>query len=168
MVSEFDRFPELAWSLADALAQVLLVCSSWAPGAHKTEQWLAQNKARAIEYSVYVSGVCQASPVSVGRSQLVDPMGYVETDLGPEPGVRAVDVSLGTVARVSAAPEDRGWLRNLPDLSVRGAIGATLMIGIFYSACVNQDNWSRIVLVTLGLSVVTFVLSLLWRERRTA
>jgi predicted amidohydrolase len=30
----------------------------------------------------------------------VDPMGVVEADLGLEPGVRAVDISLETVARV--------------------------------------------------------------------
>nr|WP_246255984.1 nitrilase-related carbon-nitrogen hydrolase [Pseudarthrobacter oxydans] len=54
------RFPELARSLADGGAQVLLVCSSWVPGEHKTEQWLALNAARAIENSVYVAGVCQA------------------------------------------------------------------------------------------------------------
>src|SRR6476620_8682949 len=42
------RFPELARSLADGGAEVLLVCSSWAPGTHKTEQWLALNAARAI------------------------------------------------------------------------------------------------------------------------
>ena len=94
------RFPELARSLADAGAEVLLVCSSWVPGTHKTEQWLALNAARAIENSVYVAGVCQAPPVSVGRSILVDPMGVVEADLGLEPGVRAVDVSLERVARV--------------------------------------------------------------------
>ncbi|MBO1267319.1 carbon-nitrogen hydrolase family protein [Arthrobacter cavernae] len=94
------RFPELARSLSDAGAQVLLVCSSWVPGTHKTEQWLALNAARAIENSVYVAGVCQAPPVSVGRSILVDPMGLIEADLGLEPGVRAVDVSLETVARV--------------------------------------------------------------------
>ncbi|WP_240721435.1 nitrilase-related carbon-nitrogen hydrolase [Pseudarthrobacter sp. NamE5] len=41
------RFPELARSLADAGAQVLLVCSSWVPGEYKTEQWLALNAARA-------------------------------------------------------------------------------------------------------------------------
>jgi deaminated glutathione amidase len=97
------RFPELARSLADAGAQVLLVCSSWVPGTHKTEQWLALNAARAIENSVYVAGVCQAPPVSVGRSILVDPMGVIEVDLGLEPGVRAVDVSLETVARVREA-----------------------------------------------------------------
>ena len=94
------RFPELARSLADAGAQVLLVCSSWVPGAHKTEQWLVLNAARAIENSLYVAGVCQAPPVSVGRSVLVDPMGVVEADLGLAPGVRAVDVSPEAVARV--------------------------------------------------------------------
>ncbi|WP_268815872.1 nitrilase-related carbon-nitrogen hydrolase [Arthrobacter sp. SLBN-112] len=94
------RFPESARSLADADAQVLLVCSSWMPGEHKTEQWLALNAARAIENSVYVAGVCQAPPVSVGRSVLVDPMGVVETDLGVEPRVRVVEVSLETVGRV--------------------------------------------------------------------
>ncbi|MDR6415590.1 carbon-nitrogen hydrolase family protein [Pseudarthrobacter sulfonivorans] len=94
------RFPELARSLADAGGHVLLVCSSWVPGTHKTEQWLALNAARAIENSVYVAGVCQAPPVSVGRSVLVDPMGVVELDLGLDAGVRTVDVSLETVARV--------------------------------------------------------------------
>ncbi|MDT0195724.1 carbon-nitrogen hydrolase family protein [Arthrobacter sp. AB6] len=94
------RFPELARSLADAGAQVLLVCSSWVPGLHKTEQWLALNAARAIENSVYVAGVCQAPPVSVGRSVLVDPMGVVEADLGLDPRVRTVEVSLETVERV--------------------------------------------------------------------
>ncbi len=94
------RFPELARSLADAGAQVLLVCSSWVPGEHKTEQWLALNAARAIENSVYVVGVCQAPPVSVGRSVLVDPMGVIEADLGLKPGVRSVEASLETVERV--------------------------------------------------------------------
>lgn len=97
------RFPELARSLADAGAQVLLVCSSWVPGTHKTEQWLALNAARAIENSVYVAGVCQAPPVSVGRSVLIDPMGVTEADLGLDTGVLSVDISLETVARVREA-----------------------------------------------------------------
>jgi predicted amidohydrolase len=70
------------------------------PGTHKTEQWLALNTARAIENSVYVAGVCQAPPVSVGRSVRVDPMGVVEADLWLGAGVRMVDVSVETVARV--------------------------------------------------------------------
>lgn len=66
------RFPELAKSLADAGAQVLLVRSSWVPGTHQIGQSLALNAARAIENSVYVAGVCQVPTVSVGRSVLVD------------------------------------------------------------------------------------------------
>ncbi|WP_459793931.1 nitrilase-related carbon-nitrogen hydrolase [Arthrobacter sp. AD-310] len=92
--------PEPARSLADAGAQILLVCSSWVPGEHKTEQWLALNAARAIENSVYVAGVCQAPPVSVGRSVLVDRMGMIEADLGLAAGVQVVEVSLETVERV--------------------------------------------------------------------
>ena len=88
------RFPELARSLADAGADVLLVCSSWVPGTHKTEQWLALNAARAIENGVYVAGVCHAPPVSVGRSVLIDPMGVMEADLGLDTGVQTVDISL--------------------------------------------------------------------------
>jgi hypothetical protein len=39
------------------------------------------------------------------------------------------------------------------------------MIGIFYGTGVTQENWGR---VMLGLCVVTFVVSLLWRERKAA
>jgi predicted amidohydrolase len=94
------RFPELARSLADAGAQVLLVRSSRVPGEHKTEQWLVLNAARAIENSVYVARVCQAPPVSAVRRMLVGPMGIVESDLGLAAGVRAVEVSPEVVERV--------------------------------------------------------------------
>ncbi|MFJ6028791.1 nitrilase-related carbon-nitrogen hydrolase [Pseudarthrobacter sp. NPDC092424] len=70
------------------------------PGEHKTEQWLALNAARAIENSVYVAGVCQAPPVSLGGSVLVDPMRVVEMDLGLAAGVRVLEVSMETVDRV--------------------------------------------------------------------
>ncbi len=49
------------------------------------------NAARGIESSVYAAGVCQAAPVSVGRSVLVDPTGVIEADVGLAPGVRAAD-----------------------------------------------------------------------------
>lgn len=44
--------PSWPGSLAGAGAQVLLICSSWVPGEHKTEQWLALNAARAVEVSL--------------------------------------------------------------------------------------------------------------------
>ncbi|MFH5880059.1 carbon-nitrogen hydrolase family protein [Arthrobacter sp. NA-172] len=71
------RFPELARILADAGAQVLLVCSSWVPGTAKTEQWATLAKARAIENGVFVAAVSQTPPVSIGYSMLIDPMGTV-------------------------------------------------------------------------------------------
>ncbi|GAA3701737.1 carbon-nitrogen hydrolase family protein [Arthrobacter ginkgonis] len=94
------RFPELARALSDAGADVLLVCSSWVPGEHKTRQWLALAEARAIENGLYVAGACQTPPISVGHSLLVDPMGAVVADLGLEPAVAAVDVSLKRIAEV--------------------------------------------------------------------
>ena len=70
---------------------------------------------------------------------------------------------------LSAPPEDRGVAAGIfQTCRYVGAISATVMIGLFYGTGVNQENWGRIVLVMLGLSAVTFVVSLLWRERKTA
>lgn len=60
-------FPELERLVADEGAQVLLMCSSWMPGEHKTEQWLALNAARAIENSVYVE--CLSGSADVGGAE---------------------------------------------------------------------------------------------------
>ncbi|MDQ0676090.1 putative amidohydrolase [Pseudarthrobacter siccitolerans] len=49
---------------------------------------------------VDVAGVCQAPPVSAGRSVLVVPMGVVEAGLGLGPCVRTMEVSVETVDRV--------------------------------------------------------------------
>ncbi|MFD1213891.1 carbon-nitrogen hydrolase family protein [Arthrobacter sp. GCM10027362] len=94
------RFPELARALSDAGAEVLLACSSWVPGEHKLRQWLSLTAARAIENGVYVAGVCQAPPISVGHSVLVDPMGAPCTELGTQPAVAVVEVSADEVAAV--------------------------------------------------------------------
>lgn len=87
------RFPELARILADAGAQVLLVCSSWVPGTAKTEQWATLAKARAIENGVYVAAVCQTPPVSIGHSMLIDPLGTVLQSLGAEPATATLALS---------------------------------------------------------------------------
>ncbi len=53
---------------------------------------------------------------------------------------------------LSAAPEDRGVAAGIfQTCRYVGAIGATVMIGIFYGTGVNQENWGRMVLVMLGL-----------------
>jgi F0F1-type ATP synthase assembly protein I len=70
---------------------------------------------------------------------------------------------------LSAAPEDRGVAAGIfQTCRYVGAISATVMIGIFYGTGVTQENWGRMVLVMLGLCLVTFVVSLLWRERKAA
>ncbi|ALE04699.1 amidohydrolase (plasmid) [Arthrobacter sp. ERGS1:01] len=94
------RFPEQARGLSDAGSDVLLVCSSWVPGELKTAQWRTLLAARAIENSLYVAGVCQAPPVSVGNTLLAGPMGDVVAELGEETGVLAADVSLPAIAGV--------------------------------------------------------------------
>lgn len=92
------RFPELARELVDAGAQLMLVCSSWVPGAGKAEQWRVLARARAIENACYVAAVSQTPPVSIGRSLLVDPAGGVVCELDAEPGVATADVEPGQVA----------------------------------------------------------------------
>jgi predicted amidohydrolase len=94
------RFPEQAQALSDAGSQVLLACSSWVPGELKTNQWRTLLAARAIENSLYVAGVSQAPPVSVGNSLLAGPMGEVVAELGLDPGVLTADVSPDSMAEV--------------------------------------------------------------------
>ena len=95
------RFPELARSLADVGAQVLLSCAAWVPGEHKLRQWQALSTARAIENGAYVVGSCQAEPISIGHSLVVDPMGATVAELGPGPSLTVVEVhpELITTAR---------------------------------------------------------------------
>lgn len=94
------RFPELARSLSDAGAEVLLACAAWVPGRHKTNQWLSLTAARAIENGVYLAGACQAPPVSIGHSVLLDPMGAVVEELGPDPALIVADIPLDAVTSV--------------------------------------------------------------------
>ncbi|MGN6406042.1 carbon-nitrogen hydrolase family protein [Sinomonas sp.] len=92
------RFPELARALADAGAQVLAVGASWVPGELKTDQWLTLLAARAIDNAVFVAGSCQAPPISVGHSQILDPQGAVLSLLGGEPGVAVADLDPRRIA----------------------------------------------------------------------
>lgn len=94
------RFPELPRGLSDAGAQVLLVCSSWVPGEHKTKQWQTLLAARAIENGIYVAGACQAPPVSVGHSLVADPMGVTVCEMGLEPATATAEISPAMVSSV--------------------------------------------------------------------
>jgi deaminated glutathione amidase len=100
LVTCYDlRFPELTRALVDRGAGLLAVIASWAQGTFKEEHWVTLVRARAIENTVWTVAVDKApdpprtaSPIGVGRSLLVDPMGTVQADLGPFPAVRVVAV----------------------------------------------------------------------------
>jgi deaminated glutathione amidase len=68
-------------------------------------------RARAIENTVWLAGVCQvpdpAEPATraatgIGRSMLVDPLGVARLDLGPSAGVAVGSVDTGLVETVRA------------------------------------------------------------------
>ncbi len=92
------RFPELARELADAGAEVVLVCSSWVPGEGKIEQWRVLSQARAIENAYFVGAVSQTVPISIGHSLMVDPAGTILGELGESPDLATFDIDRELVA----------------------------------------------------------------------
>lgn len=105
------RFPELARTLVDWGAELLVVPAAWAAGLFKEEHWVTLVRARAIENTVWVAAAGQVpdpsspptrAPTGIGRSMLVDPMGTVRVDLGPDPGVAVAEVDAALTARVRA------------------------------------------------------------------
>jgi predicted amidohydrolase len=81
------RFPELARSLVDAGAEVLVVPAAWVAGERKVEHWRTLLRARAIENTVYVVGVGQPAPRYTGHSMVVGPLGDVLVEAGPDAAV---------------------------------------------------------------------------------
>lgn len=47
-----------------------------------------------------------------------------------------------------------------------GAIGATVMIGVFYAPGVNQQQWGQLVLAIAAVAVLALVITLFWRPAR--
>lgn len=69
------RFPELARTLVDAGAEVLVVPAAWLPGGRKVDHWLTLLTARAIENTCFVIGAGQPEPRYCGHSLVVGPLG---------------------------------------------------------------------------------------------
>jgi deaminated glutathione amidase len=93
------RFPECARALVDAGADLLVVSSAWPIGQAKEEQFVTMVRARAMENTVYVAASGDCSPTMVGRSHIVDPLGYQLAGLGNEPGQVSCDVEAERIAR---------------------------------------------------------------------
>jgi len=71
------RFPELARSLVDAGAEVIVVPAAWVAGERKVHHWRTLLQARAIENTAYVVAVAQPAPRYSGHSMAVSPLGDV-------------------------------------------------------------------------------------------
>ncbi len=93
------RFPEVARSLVDRGADLLLVCSAWPIAPGKEDHFLTMVKARALENTVYVAASGDCSEWMVGRSHVIDPLGYQSAGLAAEPGHVCAEVDLARVAR---------------------------------------------------------------------
>ena len=94
------RFPELARALVDAGAEVLVVPAAWVAGDRKVDHWRTLVRARAIENTVHVLAVGQPAPRYCGHSMVVDPLGDVLAEAGPDEAV--LDAVLDAEALVAA------------------------------------------------------------------
>lgn len=87
------RFPELARSLVDAGAEVLIVPTAWVAGEGKLDHWRTLVKARAIENTVDVVGAAQCGDRYTGHSTVVSAAGVVVTEADNEPGIVTATLS---------------------------------------------------------------------------
>ena len=94
------RFPEVARSLVDAQADVLIVPAEWVRGALKEYHWTTLLAARAIENTVYVVAADHPTPIGVGHSQIVDPQGVVLAGVGTAEGIGVATVERAVIDRV--------------------------------------------------------------------
>lgn len=93
------RFPECARSLVDAGADLLVVSSAWPIGQGKEDHFATMVRARALENTVYVAAAGDCSATMVGRSHIIDPLGYQLAGLATEPGHACADIDAGRLAR---------------------------------------------------------------------
>ena len=92
------RFPEVTRRLVDAGADLVLVPSEWVRGPQKEHHWRILVTARALENTIYVAAADHTSPIGVGCSMIVDPMGVAMAALGER---EDVGVAFPTAARLA-------------------------------------------------------------------
>ncbi|WP_292834423.1 carbon-nitrogen hydrolase family protein [Microbacterium sp.] len=94
------RFPEVARTLADAGAHVVLVAAEWVRGPLKEHHWRTLLHARAIENTLYVAAADHPPPVGVGASMIVDPQGIEIAGVGIDRDIAVAWLDAESVARV--------------------------------------------------------------------
>ncbi|WP_300268468.1 carbon-nitrogen hydrolase family protein [Microbacterium sp.] len=101
MMTCYDlRFPEVARTLVDAGADVIVVPAEWVRGALKEHHWTTLLAARAIENTVYVVAADHPTPIGVGHSQIIDPQGVVVAGVGTAEGIAVAELSHDAIERV--------------------------------------------------------------------
>ncbi|MEJ1921615.1 carbon-nitrogen hydrolase family protein [Microbacterium sp. KHB019] len=101
MMTCYDlRFPEVARTLVDAGADVIVVPAEWVRGPLKEQHWTTLLAARAIENTVYVVAADHPGPIGVGHSQVIDPQGVVLAGVGTGEGIAVAEITAGAIARV--------------------------------------------------------------------
>ena len=102
------RFPGLFQELASGGATVVVMPASWGAGPGKREQWDLLVRARALDSTAFVAACDQADPATIGEdagsaprgigaSAVVDPLGQMLDQLGPQPGMLVMDLDLAAV-----------------------------------------------------------------------
>lgn len=100
MMTCYDlRFPEVARTLADAGADVILVPAEWVRGPLKEHHWTTLLAARAIENTVYVAAADHPAPIGVGHSQIIGPQGVVLAGVAIDEGIAVAGVTADAIAQ---------------------------------------------------------------------
>lgn len=101
MMTCYDlRFPEVARTLVDAGADVIVVPAEWVRGPLKEHHWITLLAARAIENTVYIVAADHPTPIGVGHSQVIDPQGVVLAGVGTGEGIALAQLERSAIARV--------------------------------------------------------------------
>ena len=101
MMTCYDlRFPEVARTLVDAGADVIVVPAEWVRGPLKEHHWTTLLAARAIENTTYVVAADHPTPIGVGHSQIIDPHGVVLAGVGTGEGIAVAELSRAAITTV--------------------------------------------------------------------
>lgn len=100
MMTCYDlRFPEVARTLVDAGADVIVVPAEWVRGPLKEHHWTTLLTARAIENTAYVVAADHPAPIAVGHSTVIDPQGVTLAAVGTGEGIAVADLDPAEIVR---------------------------------------------------------------------
>lgn len=94
------RFPEVARTLADAGADVILIAAEWVRGPLKEHHWRTLLHARAIENTLFVAAADHPPPLGVGASMIIDPQGVELAGVGIASDVAVAHLDPDDIDRV--------------------------------------------------------------------